>query len=75
LDSFHPAKITGGGSGGTVAVLADANPDGTLTDTATTATERVRAAAGATNGRTPRIIAGSSPGAMAMPPITRPWVI
>lgn len=72
-NGLHGAKITGGGSGGTVAVLADANPDGTLTDTAAMATERVRAAAGATNGRTPRIIAGSSPGAMAIPPVTRPW--
>lgn len=72
-NGLHGAKITGGGCGGTVAVLADANPDGSLTDIAAAATERVRVAAGASNGRTPRVIAGSSPGAMAIPPVTRPW--
>jgi L-arabinokinase len=70
---LHGAKITGGGSGGTVAVLADASPDGTLTDIAAEAIEYIRAAAGASNGRTPRIIQGTSPGAMAIPPITRAW--
>jgi L-arabinokinase len=71
---LHGAKITGAGSGGTVAVLADANDDGTLTDLAAEAIERVRVAAGAVSGRVPRIIAGSGPGAMAIPPVTRRWM-
>jgi L-arabinokinase len=70
---LHGAKITGGGSGGTVAVLADANDDGTLTDRAAEAVERIRVAASAVSGRVPRIISGSGPGAMAVPPFTRPW--
>ena len=71
---LHGAKITGGGSGGTVAILADANDDGTLTATASEAIERVRMAAGTTNGRVPRVISGSGPGAMAISPFTRTWV-
>jgi L-arabinokinase len=73
-NGLHGAKTTGGGSGGTVAVLADAKPDGALTDAAMEAIERVRAVARASMGRAPRIIAGSSPGAMAIPPVTRRWV-
>ena len=73
-NGLHGAKITGGGSGGTVAVLADAKPDGTLSDAAAEAIERVRVGAGAAHGRTPRIIAGSSPGAMALAPVTQPWI-
>lgn len=73
-NGLHGAKITGGGSGGTVAVLADATPDGTLTLAATAAIERVRTAAAAAGGPRPRVIDGTSPGAMAVPPVTRAWV-
>jgi galactokinase len=57
---FFGAKITGGGSGGTVSVLA-----------ATDALPRLRALAAdytAKTGRTSRVFAGSSPGAAALPP-------
>jgi galactokinase len=73
-NGLHGAKITGGGSGGTVAVIADAQTDGSLSDASAEAIARVLAAAGASNGRVPRVIAGSSPGAVAIPPLTRRWV-
>jgi L-arabinokinase len=49
------AKITGGGSGGTVAVLGRA--------TAADAVQQVADTYGASRGRAPIVFAGSSPGA------------
>ena len=56
---LYGAKITGGGSGGTVAVLgrADAGP----------AVEAVAAAHARESGRAARVFSGSSPGAMSSP--------
>ena len=57
---FFGAKVTGGGSGGTVSVLAT-----------TEALPRLRSAAAdyaAKSGRASRVFAGSSPGAAALPP-------
>lgn len=55
---LYGAKITGGGSGGTVAVLC-AGPE------ADAALEEVRAEYARRTGITPRLLAGSSPGAVA----------
>jgi L-arabinokinase len=56
-DGLLGAKITGGGSGGTVAVLGRA--------TAGEAVERVAAQYAAATGRPPAVFSGSSPGAAA----------
>ena len=66
------AKITGGGSGGTVAVLAQAPPDG---DPAAppAALQRVASEFARRVGRPPRLIAGSQPGAEQMPPLALTW--
>lgn len=57
LRGLYGAKITGGGSGGTVAVLGRADAQATVLDIAERyATE---------TGRTPQIFSGSSPGAAA----------
>jgi galactokinase len=57
--ALHGAKITGGGSGGTVAVLADAGPAGAE------AVQRVAARYRAETGHAATVFAGSSPGADA----------
>ena len=72
-NGLHGAKITGGGSGGTVAILADASGRGVLAPHAAEAIERVRTTAART-GKLPRVIAGSGPGAMGIPPVTRAWL-
>lgn len=59
---LYGAKITGGGSGGTVAVLMRDTPD------AEAALEEVRAAYEAEYGFRPRRFVGSSPGAMEWEP-------
>ena len=58
-DALHGAKITGGGSGGTVAVLAEAGTAGR--DAVSRVAERYRAE----TGHAATIFAGSSPGAAA----------
>lgn len=67
------AKITGGGSGGTVAILAEAGDAGTLSPRANQSVTRVCAAFAQSTGRPPRIIDGTSPGAMQLPAITEIW--
>jgi len=59
---LYGAKITGGGSGGTVAVLADAEADGVVSDIAAQYEERT--------GLKPDIFDGTSPGAYAFGPRT-----
>lgn len=62
---FYGAKITGGGSGGTVAVLARSD-----------AFERVAALCeryAAATGRAARVFWGSSPGALALPVLRKKW--
>ena len=54
---LHAAKITGGGSGGTVAVVGE--PRGAE------AVEEIVAACARESGRAPRVFSGSSPGAAA----------
>ncbi|MBW3623349.1 MAG: GHMP kinase [Armatimonadetes bacterium] len=61
---LYGAKITGGGSGGTVAILMRADEE------AETALEEVRTAYKAAYGSQPRRFVGSSPGAMAWEPRT-----
>lgn len=70
---LYGAKITGGGSGGTVALLAEANAGGVLSPRANQAVSRVRDAFGSSTGRPPRIIDGTSPGAMQLPAIIEVW--
>ena len=70
---LYGAKITGGGSGGTVAVLVEANPDGTASEPAARALEHVRQSYVVATGREVKTIAGSSPGAMAIPPLSVTW--
>jgi L-arabinokinase len=65
------AKITGGGSGGTVAVLRAAG--GVLGERAEQALGRVADAYGARTGRRPRVISGSQPGAEWMTPLEVEW--
>jgi L-arabinokinase len=61
------AKITGGGSGGTVAVLAED------TEQARVSLDQVVCRYEAAVGRPPRVIAGSSPGASQIEPLTLRW--
>lgn len=61
------AKITGGGSGGTVAVLRATG--GALGEAAGSALEEVRHHYEREVGRAPRLIAGSSPGAARIEPL------
>jgi L-arabinokinase len=56
-DGFYGAKITGGGSGGTVAILANDN------DRATTALHQIAAEYERQTARKPEIFWGTSPGA------------
>jgi L-arabinokinase len=56
---LYGAKITGGGSGGTVAVLARAGSVAAL--------QQIAAQYAAESGHPPRLLGGSSPGAMAAP--------
>ena len=67
------AKITGGGSGGTVAVLLETSGDGQPSPAAAEAVKRVREAYAHRIGRLPRPITGSRPGAQHMPPVRLPW--
>ena len=63
---LYGAKITGGGSGGTVAVLGE--PRGLEV------VEEIAAAHSRETGRTARIFSGSSPGAAAFGHLrVRPW--
>ena len=71
---LYGAKITGGGSGGTVAVLAAAGgASAAVSPEAATALERVQTAYAAAIGRPPRVIAGSAPGAAHLPPARLAW--
>jgi L-arabinokinase len=70
---LYGAKITGGGSGGTVAVLHAADGDGGPVPHASQALEEVCDAYEAAVGRAPRRIGGSSPGAMGISPLTVTW--
>ncbi len=70
---LYGAKITGGGSGGTVAVLLEAGPDGAPSARAAAALEAVARGYAAVTGRRPRLIAGSQPGAAAIEPLTLGW--
>ncbi len=70
---LYGAKITGGGSGGTVAFLATAAPDGSLSPEARAAIERVRQGYAARVGWLPRLIAGSRPGAEYLQPLQITW--
>jgi len=72
-NGLYGAKITGGGSGGTVAILAEANAGGVLSPRANLAVSRVRDAFGRSTGRPPRIIDGTSQGAMLLPAIIEVW--
>jgi L-arabinokinase len=72
-NGLYGGKITGGGSGGTVAVLAKARRDGTLAPEAAAAISRVSAAYQERIGRPPRSIAGSRPGAEQIEPARFPW--
>ena len=70
---LYGAKITGGGAGGTVAVLLEAGPDGGPSARAAAALEAVAGAYAGATGRRPRLIAGSQPGAAAIEPLTLRW--
>jgi L-arabinokinase len=70
---LYGAKITGGGAGGTVAVLLEAGPDGAPSARAAAALEAVAGDYAAATGRRPRLIAGSQPGAAAIEPLTLRW--
>jgi galactokinase len=70
---LYGAKITGGGSGGTVAVLLAATGEGTPTAPARAALERVRADYAAATGRTAGLIVGSHPGAGELAPLALIW--
>jgi galactokinase len=64
---LYGAKITGGGSGGTVAVLRAT--DGEVGEAAERALEEVRCEFERRVGRPPRLIAGSSPGGTQIAPL------
>jgi L-arabinokinase len=70
---LYGAKITGGGSGGTVAVMVAAEAGRELSDEAAAALERVGAEYARATGRPPRLIAGSQPGAELMRPARVRW--
>lgn len=72
-NGIYGAKITGGGSGGTVAILAEAGDGGALSSRASLAVTRIRNAFAQSTGRPPRIIDGTSPGAMQLPAIIEIW--
>ncbi|MSQ42915.1 MAG: GHMP kinase [Chloroflexi bacterium] len=72
-NGLYGAKITGGGSGGTVAILAEANHGGILSPRANQSVSRVRDAFAQSTGRPARIIDGTSPGAMQLPAIIETW--
>jgi L-arabinokinase len=70
---LYGAKITGGGSGGTVAVMATAGPDGSLSAQAAAAIRRVREQYASATGCQPRLITGSAPGAEPLQPLRVRW--
>jgi galactokinase len=70
---LYGAKITGGGSGGTVAVLLQAGPDGAPAPHAAAALEALSAAYAGATGRLPRLIGGSLPGAWGLEPLRLDW--
>jgi galactokinase len=72
-NGLYGAKITGGGSGGTVAVLYAAGSDGAPSGRAAKALEQVKGAFERTVGRPPRTIAGSLPGAVGIEPAQVVW--
>ena len=67
------AKITGGGSGGTVAVLLEAGRHGAPAPRAQAALETVFQEYERATGRPPRVIAGSAPGADQIAPLRVAW--
>jgi L-arabinokinase len=67
------AKITGGGSGGTVAVLVEADGAQAPAPPAMEALERVSLAYEGEVGRRPRLIQGSLPGAESIAPVELSW--
>jgi L-arabinokinase len=73
VQGLYGAKITGGGSGGTVAVMATAGPDGSLSAEAAAAIRRVRERYAHATGCQPRLIAGSQPGAELLQPLRVRW--
>jgi galactokinase len=70
---LYGAKITGGGSGGTVAVLLEAGPDGAPSARAAGALEAVADRYAEATGRRPRQIVGSYPGAEGIEPLILKW--
>jgi L-arabinokinase len=67
------AKITGGGSGGTVAVLVEADGAGAPSTRATDALGEIARVYQANVGREPRLIRGSRPGADSIAPAVIIW--
>lgn len=67
------AKITGGGSGGTVAVLYEADGSGAPSPAAEAALSAVEAAYACETGRPARRIMGTMPGAAEIAPVTVEW--
>lgn len=67
------AKITGGGSGGTVAVLMEASPDGGAVDRSAVSLQRIAQAYEQQVGWQPRPISGSQPGAASIAPAHVRW--
>jgi len=67
------AKITGGGSGGTVAVLIQTDASGVPTERTQTALQGVSEQFAVMVGRPPRVISGSLPGAAELEPLTVAW--
>jgi galactokinase len=70
---LYGAKITGGGSGGTVAVLLEAGPDGAPSARAAGALGAVADRYAEATGRRPRQIVGSYPGAERIEPLILKW--
>ena len=67
------AKITGGGSGGTVAVLVEADGAGAPAPRAADALGEIARVYRAKVGREPRLIRGSQPGADSIAPAVMSW--
>jgi L-arabinokinase len=67
------AKITGGGSGGTVAVLLEAGADGFPSARAGASLDEVARRYTQATGRSARLISGSQDGADALAPLSLSW--
>jgi galactokinase len=70
---LYGAKITGGGSGGTVAVLIETQPNGRFTQRVAEALDEIGCEYESAVGRAPRLISGSSPGAAEIEPLAVRW--